>query len=336
MIKRILQLLIILFVFQACESNPLDVDISNQKVKLNLFRLDKDLFEAKSVKEINAINKKMLNETGELYEFYTIEMLGAGSPSDDSIAVYLNQLVKDSIMQIVYSNIKTKFGDFSKEKNEIENMFKHLKYHIPHAMIPENIVTYNSTFMSGVVSAPSQIGIGLEMYLGADNEIIKQVPIHEYIKPKMDAQFLMPDIAESWLVNNVIEDQKGEDFLSNMLYYGKIMYVIDAMMPDIEDNRKISYTKEEYNWAKASEYNIWEHIVEQKWIYSKSMKIVVRYFNHGPTTVGLEGSPSRIGQYLGWQVVRAYMEKNPKVTILELIAEKNNSKILKAYKPKKQ
>jgi hypothetical protein len=151
---------------------------------------------------------------------------------------------------------------------------------------------------------------------------------------KMDKQYLMSDIAQSWLVNNVIEDQSGEDFLSHMLYYGKVLYVVDAMLPEAPSHEKLRYTELEYEWSEVSEYNVWQHIVEQDWIYSSDIKLIVRYFNEGPTTVGLEGSPARYGQYLGWKVIHAYMEKNPEVTILELIAEKNQTKLLKAYKPK--
>lgn len=334
MIKNITPLIVFFLIFTACDTNPLEVDVSEIDVDLKFHRLDQDLFNAKSVKELNQVNKNYIDKGGELYEFYTIEMLRAGSPYDDSIGVYLDYFIQDSMMQILNDNIQAKFGDFKSEETQIVDMFKHLKYHIPHAMLPTDVITYNSTFANGVISTPEKIGVGLEMYLGSDNEVIQKLPYPEYFKAKMDADYLMADIAQSWLLNNVIEDQSGEDFLSNMIYTGKILYCVDAMMPTVEDHIKIKYTALEYEWAEVSEYNIWQHIIEQEWIYSKDIKLIVRYFNEGPETVGLEGSPARIGQFLGWKIIRAYMEKNPEVTITDLIAEKNQSKILKAYKPK--
>ena len=261
-------------------------------------------------------------------------MLRAGSPYDDSIGVYLSYFIQDSMMQILNTNVQQQFGDFSTEKEQIVDLFKHLKYHIPHAMLPTDVIVYNSTFANGIISTPSRIGIGLEMYLGQDNQIIQKLPYPEYFKAKMSSDYLMADIAQSWLLNNVIEDQGGEDFLSNMIYSGKILYCVDALLPNEEDHKKIKYTALEYEWAEVSEYNIWQHIIEQEWIYSKDIKLIVRYFNEGPETVGLEGSPARIGQFLGWNIIKSYMQKNPDITILDLIAEKNQSKILKAYKPK--
>lgn len=334
MIKQITPLFLFFLVLTACSSDPLDVDVSDVEVEMDFYRFDEDLFNAKSVSEIEVLNQDFLTKGGELYEFYTIEMLRVGSPLDDSIAVFLDYFIQDSMMRMVNDNVQAKFGDFETEKAEIIDMFKHLKYHIPHAMLPEEVITYNSTFANGVISTPANIGLGLEMYLGMDNQIIEKLPYPEYFKVKMSSEYLMPDIAQSWLVNNVIEDQSGEDFLSHMLYYGKILYVVDAMMPEKEDHIKIRYTDLEYEWAEVSEYNIWQHIVEQEWIYSKDVKLIVRYFNEGPTTVGLDGSPARIGQYLGWKIIQAFMEKNPEMTIQDLIAESNQSKMLKAYKPK--
>ena len=332
--KHIFPIFILFLFLTSCESNPLEVDVSDINVELEFHRYDVDMFTSNDAEALGDVSADLYAKTGELYEFYTMEMLRVGSPKDDSIAIYLNYFVRDSMMGLVFDSVQTKFGDFKSEENQIIDMFKHLKYHIPQVLLPTDIATYNSTFTNGVVSSETQIGLGLEMYLGSDSEIIKQLPYPEYFKTKMDKQYLMSDIAQSWLVNNVIEDQSGEDFLSHMLYYGKVLYVVDAMLPEAPSHEKLRYTELEYEWSEVSEYNVWQHIVEQDWIYSSDIKLIVRYFNEGPTTVGLEGSPARYGQYLGWKVIHAYMEKNPEVTILELIAEKNQTKLLKAYKPK--
>jgi hypothetical protein len=335
MLKNLSYLFIFSVLFLGCKSDPLNVDVSNVDVDVKFHRFDLDLSNAKTIGELKTVNQKLYHIGGELYEFYTIEMLLAGDPKDDSIAYYLERFVKDSMMQIVQNNINETFGDFKSEEKQIIDAFKHLKYHISHAMLPTDVITYNSTFANGVVSSPTQIGVGLEMYLGSDNQIIKQLPYPVYFKEKMDKSFLITDICQSWLMTNVIEDQSGDSFLSNLLYWGKIMYTTQAMIPDAKKSTIIKYTESEFEWAEVSEYDIWQFIVEQEWIYSKDIKLIVRYFKEGPTTVGLDGSPARIGQFLGWKIIQSYMDKNPEISIIDLIAEKNETKILKAYKPKK-
>ncbi len=333
--KRRLSVLILLsFVVQSCTLDKLDVDVSDIDLNLEVERFEKEMFEGQSPQEMTRINKELIEKGGELYEFYVYDMLRSGSVFDDSIGHYLWYFVSDSMMRMVNDDIQTQFVDFDLIEEQLIDLFKHQKYHLPNAPVPSKIITYNSAFSYGVISTDSVIGIGLEMYLGPENRILKEVRFPVYMKDKMSREYLASDVAHSWIATNVLGDDKGETFLSSMIYYGKLMYTLEAMMPDVEENRVIRYTTEEYEYAAASEYNIWQYLVDMNWIYSIDMKVKLRFFEEAPTTVGIEESPGRIGQFMGWQMVRAYMDANPEVTVEELVNEENESKILKAYKPK--
>jgi len=59
--------------------------------------------------------------------------------------------------------------------------------------------------------------------------------------------------------------------------------------------------------------------------------------NDGPFTSGFaKESPSRVGKWLGWQIIRAYMENN-ELGLEAMFAEKDSQKILQLskYKPGK-
>jgi hypothetical protein len=45
-------------------------------------------------------------------------------------------------------------------------------------------------------------------------------------------------------------------------------------------------------------------------------------------------SPPQLGIWLGWKMVKAYMAKNPKLSVEQLLAEPRAEAILAAYKPK--
>ena len=153
------------------------------------------------------------------------------------------------------------------------------------------------------------------------------------MKEKMEKEYLPVDVAHSWLATNVLGDNPDDTFLKSLIYYGKLYYVLDAMMPDLPDHLKVRYTEEEYDWALASEANIWQYLKDMNWIYSTEMKVKLRFFEEAPTTVGIEDSPGRIGRFMGWQMIRQYMGKNEDVSVLDLISETNESKFLKTYKP---
>ena len=172
------------------------------------------------------------------------------------------------------------------------------------------------------------------MYLGQEDDIVQQVPFPAYFKEKMNANFMLADIAQSWLEANVMEGASEESFLANLIYYGKVLYAVKAMMPDKSDDVILRYYPNELQWAIENEYAVWQYIVQENLVYDTKMKTMLRYFKPAPNTVGFDGSPDRLGQFLGYRIVSAYMSRNSDVTVKQLIAEKNNTKILKSYKPK--
>jgi len=333
MINRFLFFICLTSLMTGCSGDPLDVNVSDIEVDIQFERFEQKMFAAKSPQEMKKINDELLISGGELYEYYVWDMLRAGDPHDDSAGVYLYYFVSDSMMNVIVDDINTTFNDFPQQEEQITNAFKHFKYHFPDKTVPEKIITYNSAFNYGVVSTDKYIGVGLEMYLGADNPIIQKIGFPQFMKAKMSKDYMLVDICHSWLISNVMGEDKGETFLTSALYYGKLRYAVDALLPDLEDHFKIRYTQEEYDWALASEYNIWQFLVDMEYIYSSESKVKLRYFEEAPTTVDMEGSPGRIGQFIGWQIVKQYMEKNPDVTVEQLLNETNEGKILKAYKP---
>jgi hypothetical protein len=320
----------------SCTSDPLDVDVSGIDLDIKYERFEQEMFAVQSPSEMTKLNQSLIERGGELYEFYVYDILRSGSVFDDSIGTYLYYFVNDSSMKMAFTDISAEFQDFESEEDQITDMFKHLKYHLPDMPVPETVITYNSAFNYGVVSTSTSIGIGLEMYLGQYNRIIKQLGFPIYMKEKMEHEYLPVDVAHSWLATNVLGMSKGETFLDQMIYYGKLRYLIDAMLPDLPDHLKIRYTEEEYDWAVASEWDVWQYILDMNWVYSTDLKLNLRYFEEAPTTVGIEGSPGRLGQLMGWQMVRQFMDKNNELTVLDLLNETNQAKFLKTYKPENE
>ena len=112
------------------------------------------------------------------------------------------------------------------------------------------------------------------------------------------------------------------------------------MIPFKTDAEKISYTEVELEWAKANESYIWRYFIERELLFSTDYKLPSRFIINAPfSKFYLEEidneSPGKVGQYIGWQIVRAYM-KNNDVSFQDMMqkpAEEiyNNSN----FKPKK-
>jgi hypothetical protein len=89
-------------------------------------------------------------------------------------------------------------------------------------------------------------------------------------------------------------------------------------------------------YCKTFEKNLWGFFAKDNKLYENDIKLVTEYTNDGPFTGSISKEcPPRIIMWLGWQIVKSYMEHNEKVTLEELMNEKDPQKILakSKYKP---
>jgi uncharacterized protein YjaZ len=148
----------------------------------------------------------------------------------------------------------------------------------------------------------------------------------------------MPDIVSSFSVR-VIPFGNNRNLLSQMIYEGKKLYLKDLLLPEISDAEKIGYTPEQIIWCQENESYMWRHFMQEQLLYSTDSKLTSRFINTAPfSKFYLEidnESPGRVGTWVGWQIVRSYMNNND-VNLQQLLQMDpieifQNSK----YKPKK-
>lgn len=335
-INRAFGLIFLGLMLSSCgENNPLDIDVSHVKADVRIERMEQELFSA-DFNELPALNAKYRNQYGELWDVYLMVMLRAGSPEDSLITVYLDRFTHDPIMTQVYQDISSQYKDLGWLKEDLDEAFRHLKYYYPDAKEPV-VVTFNSAFNYGVSTFEKHIGLGLDMYLGPDNRVVKQIPTEEipqFIKDKMIRDYMVVDIMRGWFETNFMAELEESDFLSRIIYEGKILYALDALLPKTADHLKIRYTPDQYGWCLKHETEIWKDIVDHKLLYTDDPLEIKKFCDEAPFTSGLpQNSPGRVGAFLGWRMVRSYMSANPELQLPQLINEKNPKKILKFYEP---
>ena len=110
---------------------------------------------------------------------------------------------------------------------------------------------------------------------------------------------------------------------------------MDAMFPQADDTLKIFYDGKGMKWAVEHEEFVWAHFIDKAMLFETDAALIGKYTNDGPFTVDLaKESPSGMGTYIGWQIVKAYMERQDEIDLTKMMstdAEEilNNSK----YKP---
>jgi len=126
--------------------------------------------------------------------------------------------------------------------------------------------------------------------------------------------------------------------IDEMIHEGKLLYMVDALLPETEDSIKLGYTPQQYKWAVQSESEIWASLVDSKALYVTEPAKIRGYISDGPFTTatgfGL-GTAPRVGCFAGWQIIKKYMSNNPNITLAQLLLEKDSDDILNKskYKP---
>jgi hypothetical protein len=158
----------------------------------------------------------------------------------------------------------------------------------------------------------------------------------EYRKQKMDPAFLEVNIVKDWCNRILYQDLSNADLLENLIYYGKIMYMVEAMLPGASDEVCMNWPTGAEKWCRENEFNIWRALADEKQTLFESNPFEIqKWIIDGPFTSGLpQESPSMCGIWMGWQMIRAYHQQFPEKT-LQQVLEGDAKEILKSYNPKK-
>lgn len=252
----------------------------------------------------------------------------------DSVWIYR---INDTLQDQLLSEVGKVFNEFKDEKSDLESLFQHLAYYDKTFSIPRVVTLTNDVdYRNKTIVTDTLLLIALDNFLGEDHEFYQNIP--RYLAKNMQRQQLVPEIAEGYARKYIYQINRST-FLDEMIYYGKLLYFKDVMIPFISDGEKIGYTEQELKWAEANESPIWSYFIEKELLFSTDSKLPSRFIADAPYSkfyLELDNeSPGRLGQYIGWQIVRAYAENTGEsiMTIMEKEPENifNNSK----FKPKK-
>lgn len=327
---------LLFILMQSCERNPLEVNTSEISVDLSTNRLDRDFFQF-NTSDPEAAHQMLYQKYGTFYYLYLEEILRTG-PGEDYRSLALSiDFINDPYMAEAYNAIQHLYTDETiAESDEIlTEAFRHYRYHFPDALVPE-IVYYHSGFNFGIYSTDSVIGVGLEWFLGRANEITIQLPFPEYRKSKMDPAYLEANIIKDWCNRYLYQDMSDADLLDNLIYYGKIMYMVEAMLPSMADSTLMNWPAGAIEWCHKNEFSIWKELANEKQTLFESNQFEIqKWLIDGPFTSGLpQDSPAMAGIWIGWEMTRSYHAKFPDKSLNEVLI-KDSKEIMKYYNPKK-
>lgn len=245
--------------------------------------------------------------------------------------------MNDTLQIELANQVAEKFTDMSILKMELEALLQHAKYYFPEITVPRVItVTNDVDYHNKIILSDDLLLIALDTYLGADHYFYES--IQGYIRRNFKSEQIIPDIATVY-AKQLVSLSKSRTFLSNLIYYGKVQYLIDLFLPRYENYTKFGYSSDQLEWVRANEEQIWRYFIDKEVLYSTEADLLPRFLYPAPfSKFYLEEidkeAPDRIGRYIGWRIVASYM-KNNNVSLRQLLMMDAETVFNKSkYKPR--
>lgn len=329
---RFTLLFLVILVIDGCNwhKNRLNIDVSSIKIPdVIIHRYDRDLFNI----PINSIQSGLEQIQNEYYFFLGTDL--NDSKKLDDMKAYLENPRNIDFQKAC----ETQYKDLTKVEQGLTEAFRHWKYYFPEVKLPR-VYTFISggDYTNPVQLVDSVLIIALDNYLGKDFKPYLTDGLALYQLDRMKEDHIVPDCVRE-IVNAMYQGVPAPaTLLGGMVEAGKRQYIMDALIPEVPGYLKMDYTKEQYSWAEKNETHVWAALVENRLLYSSDGQSSQMFLADGPFTMEFsKDSPPRLGEWIGLQIIRSFMQKNPEITLQMMMQENDAQKILtlSGYKPEK-
>jgi len=266
------------------------------------------------------------------------------TPTDSIDTDKLADFVTHTHVRKVLEQIQETYPNVNRETEEIGLALAYLKHYLPASEVPKLYTLYGDfsyqAFIFEEVNGDDAIGISLDMFLGPDypyKALDPQNPLFsDYISRRYTRQYI-PIKVLGIMSEDILGPLPGKRLIDYAIYEGKKQYLFSKIFPKRTPAELLEYTEAEYDWCVKSQLGIWDLYLDQELIYETNQQKINSYVNEAPRAKGMpEASPGRTAHFLGYQIVKAYMEQTES-SLSDLMAVKESEEIFRKskYKPKR-
>lgn len=339
-----LLIILIAFSFFACNSKDKGPDVSKVKVDLELQRFDRDFFAIDS-NNIPAGLNQLYNKYPVLTPIFIQNVLGLDSTN---AVAGVKQFL--SLSKKLNDTVNVVFKNTNDLEKDLEKAFQHVKYYFPDYQVPVvNTITgpVDALAQSELgptpdFLAPGILGISLQFYLGKQFSVYNDPMFIENVVPayrsrRFSKEYIVAD-AMQLVINDIFPyKSNARPLIEQMVEKGKRWWLMDKLIPFKHDSIKTGYTAQQLEWCERNEGLIWNQIIKTENLQSLDPPTLQTYLGEGPFTQGFnqEYSPGNLGQWIGWQIIKKFVEKNKDISPNELMNMDPKEILEEArYKPK--
>jgi len=330
-LRKIFFLLAILTLVTGCHKHPQKVDLTGIDAEVKIERFDRALFEMEADTIEDAIGG-LYSSYGDFFDVFNVHVIQIGQASSRHYPSYLSMFINDPINREVYDYTNKMFSSMDEINRELTLGFRHYLYHYPDSIQPR-VIAYVSRFNQGLLTVGNFVGVGLDQYLGSDCRYYEQMGTPKYLVRNKTAEKIPVDVMYAYATRLYPYNDSLDNVLSRMIHQGQMLYFVDALLPDHEDQLKMGFTSDQMKWCRNNEEQMWTHLVEEKLLFSSDPLNIRKLVEDAPhTSFYTTESPGRAAVWQGWQIVRAFADKNPDLSLHQIMSKRDYQEVLRVSK----
>jgi hypothetical protein len=334
-VHRFLVFMVFLMILSTgCRPDPLKVDVSGIEIQVEVERFDRELFGIDQDTLDRAIGA-LYSRYGDFFDIFNVHIINIGQASARRYPTYLSMFINDPTNREVYEYTEEVFPDLGPVNDVLNDGFRHYLYHYPDSSLPR-IVGYVSRFNQGLFTVDRTIGIGLDQYLGRDCRYYEFMGTPRYLTIGKIPERIPVDAMYAWATQIYPYNDSVDHVLSRMIHQGMLAYFVDAMFPEMEDTLKMGFTEGQLRWCLNNEKHMWTHLVEEKLLFSSDPLVIRKLIENAPhTSYYTVESPGRAAVWQGWQIVKAFAQRHPRLTLPQIMDRRDYQEMLRSsrYNP---
>lgn len=328
-----------------------DSDVKDMVLDLEVSRIDSLMFEfGKAVRKDDSLSfwvayEEYVQPEADFFATYLFLPPQLQQPSrqrDSLMTTLLGQALRDTALFQLLDTVRKIFPYEESLADRISAPLKRLQILFPGIQLPRFTAHVNGYPIQGdwnqvdqVASYPGVISFGLHYFMGQDWPMYP-AGIYGYQRRR-----LTPDLMDVALVNTI-----AEEFVSPVSPTAQVTlldYVVRAgikqvflhqLLPYTPDSVLLSYTASQMDWATI--YESANYKLLKPSLFETGQKFERDYISDKAFTSELaQESAPRLGEFIGWKMVSAYVEKHPEVSLEELCETTDYEMIMREsrYKP---
>ncbi|GAA4366384.1 hypothetical protein GCM10023185_37460 [Hymenobacter saemangeumensis] len=310
---------------QGCRPDPA---ADAPAVKVNLQRLERPFFRLQSQQQALLF----MNQHPVFARYYLQRQPG----NEAALASALAEMATNKDLNKLKRETDAAFPDSAALAQDLGDMFRRVQHYFPDFRVPPAYTYISGLLGKDIYVSDTLLVMSLDWFAGPKASYRPDLP--QYMLRRYTPAHLLPTLTQSVSSKYNRHELTANTMLDAMIHSGKALYFSSRMLPCTPDSLLLGFTTKEIIGVEANEGKIWGHFLEKNLLYSTTPFLVQKYVGERPNVPEIDRTcPGRVGQWVGLQIVRKYMEEHPKVTLPQLLAEKNAQRILTEshYRPKR-